>query len=58
MLPTVRPVLNTYLLHVPDIKAQEMGLPEINVRVETGFPEALEAATLAACFIWIFYTTR
>lgn len=44
-------MLKTYLLHVPDIKAQELGLPEINVRVEAGFPEALEAETLAACFI-------
>lgn len=51
----MRPVLNTYLLHVPDIKAQERGLPEINVRVGIGFPEALKAEMLAACFIWIFY---
>lgn len=50
----MRPVLNTYLLPVPDIKTQEVGLLEINIRVETGFPEALEAETLAACFLWIF----
>lgn len=50
----MRPVPNTYLWHVPDIKAQEMGLPEINVRVGTGFPEALEAETLAACSSGLF----
>lgn len=49
----MKPVLNMYSLHVP---AQEMRLPERNVKVETGFPEALEAETLAACFVCIFYT--
>lgn len=55
MLPTIRPLLNTYLLHDPDITAEEMGLPEKNVRVGTGFPEALEIETLAASFILIFF---
>lgn len=58
MLPTIRPLLNTYLLHDPDITAEEMGLPEKNVRVGTGFPEALEIETLAASFILIFFFNK
>lgn len=54
MLPTFRPVLNIYLLQIPDIKAEVIEVPEKNARVKTGFPEALQAETLAACFIWIF----
>lgn len=51
-------MLNIYLLHIPDIKAEVMKLLERNARVKTGFSEAPCAETLAAGFIWIFFFTQ